>query len=121
MDKNKKLGGKSKGETVTSKTVSPSAVPSTPVIQPPPIDEELAKSIEKFVQELTKQQHKENKDYNALEAVVSEWLKCFIIVGFDLQGNPKVIGHSPTEQDYLSLVEHFRYTLLKIMMRRDGM
>ena len=65
MDTKRKLGKKVKDDVVPPKLTTPPVAPSHPQI-----DEELAKSIEKFVQELTKQQIVANKDFDALESPV---------------------------------------------------
>ena len=55
------------------------------------------------------------KDLEHLDGVVSEFLKAFMILGYDLNGEKAFIMHATNPHDRDALVEHLRTTLLGII------
>lgn len=55
------------------------------------------------------------KDLEHLDAMVSEFLKTFIILGYDLNGEKVFVMHATNPHDKDALVEHLRTTLLGII------
>lgn len=55
------------------------------------------------------------KDLEHLDSVVSEFLKTFMILGYDLNGEKAFIMHATNPHDKDALVEHLRTTLLGII------
>jgi hypothetical protein len=55
------------------------------------------------------------KDLEHLDSVVSEFLKTFMVLGYDLNGEKVFIMHATNPHDRDALVEHLRTTLLGII------
>ncbi len=55
------------------------------------------------------------KDLEHLDNVASEYLKTFMILGYDLNGEKAFIMHATNPHDRDALVEHLRTTLLGII------
>lgn len=55
------------------------------------------------------------KDLEHLDTMVSEYLKAFMVLGYDLNGEKVFIMHATNPQDKDALVEHLRTTLLGII------
>jgi len=55
------------------------------------------------------------KDLEHLDSVVSEFLKAFMVLGYDLNGEKAFIMHATNPNDRDALVEHLRTTLLGII------
>lgn len=55
------------------------------------------------------------KDLEHLDGLVSEFLKAFMILGYDLNGEKTFIMHATNPHDKDALVEHLRTTLLGII------
>jgi hypothetical protein len=55
------------------------------------------------------------KDLEHLDNVASEFLKAFMILGYDLNGEKAFIMHATNPHDRDALVEHLRTTLLGII------
>lgn len=55
------------------------------------------------------------KDLEHLDTVVSEFLKAFMVLGYDLNGEKVFIMHATNPHDRDALVEHLRTTLLGII------
>lgn len=55
------------------------------------------------------------KDLEHLDTVVSEFLKTFMVLGYDLNGEKVFIMHATNPHDRDALVEHLRTTLLGII------
>ena len=55
------------------------------------------------------------KDLEHLDSMVSEFLKAFMVLGYDLNGEKVFIMHATNPNDRDALVEHLRTTLLGII------
>ena len=55
------------------------------------------------------------KDLEHLDVMVSEFLKTFMVLGYDLNGEKVFIMHATNPHDKDALVEHLRTTLLGII------
>jgi hypothetical protein len=84
-------------------------IPSTPI--DPKVEQQ--KALEKvFVEQKKKEYH---RDMNILDSLVAEYLKSYIILGYDLNGNKVGIQHAKSSQESDALVEHLRTTFLNII------
>lgn len=59
------------------------------------------------------------KDLKTLEAVVSEFLKTFIIIGYTFKGEKVTVGHATSQQENDSLSEHLRQMFLRVVNNED--
>jgi hypothetical protein len=59
--------------------------------------------------------HYKVKDLEHLDGLASEYLKTFMILGYDLNGEKAFIMHATNPHDRDALVEHLRTTLLGII------
>jgi hypothetical protein len=59
------------------------------------------------------------RDLESLDGIVEEFLKTFIILGYDFNGEKVQIMHASNPLDRDALVEHLRTTLLGIL-NKDG-
>jgi hypothetical protein len=55
------------------------------------------------------------KDLEHLDGMISEFLKAFMVLGYDLNGEKMFIMHATNPHDKDALVEHLRTTLLGII------
>jgi hypothetical protein len=55
------------------------------------------------------------KDLEHLDLITEEYLKSYMILGYDLNGEKVSIMHAETPHDRDALVEHLRTTLLNII------
>lgn len=55
------------------------------------------------------------KDLEHLDSMVSEFLKTFMVLGYDMNGEKVFIMHATNPHDRDALVEHLRTTLLGII------
>ncbi len=58
-------------------------------------------------------------DYGNLIAAVSEWLDCFIIIGYDLKGDGVVLGNPKSIKDQNSLNELLKNVFIDIMSKNQ--
>jgi hypothetical protein len=121
-DKKKKLSKKSfikKKKNISSEinAITPEEVrPETKLLKKDilQVEEVIKQAFVRFYDNATIKRHKV-KDLEALDTIVSEYLKTFMILGYDLNEEKVIIMHarSPHEKD--ALVEHLRTTLLGII------
>lgn len=88
------------------------------------LDEETLAAIEHAAMhyrpgsiEKSKARRMAEADVLSLEAIVSEYLQSFIVIGYDLSGEKVQMMHARNAQEYDSLVEHARGSLLTLIMR----
>jgi hypothetical protein len=60
------------------------------------------------------------KDLEHLDNIVQEYLKAFIILGYDFNGEKVHIFHAASPFDRDALVEHLRTTLIGIINNNDN-
>jgi hypothetical protein len=60
------------------------------------------------------------KDLEHLDKITQEYLKTFIILGYDLTGEKVHIFHATCPHDKDALVEHLRTTLISIVSNNSG-
>jgi len=94
-----------------------------------PTDKELQELSESMTLDISKTLHQEiqksvskartEQDYEYLQQIVTEYLKCFIIIGYSLDGKAVVIGQANNPQDHNSLVEHLRQTFIRVMQKSN--
>jgi len=78
------------------------------------VEEVIKNAFLRFADAAQLKQHKV-KDLEHLDGVVSEFLKAFMILGYDLNGEKAFIMHATNPHDRDALVEHLRTTLLGII------
>jgi len=75
---------------------------------------EIAKVIQAEIQK-NMQQVKKQEDYEQLQRIMTEYLQCFLVIGYTFDNQPIVIGQSNNAYEYNALVEHLRKTFIRIM------
>jgi len=78
------------------------------------VEEVIKNAFLRFADAAQMKQHKV-KDLEHLDSVASEFLKAFMILGYDLNGEKAFIMHATNPHDRDALVEHLRTTLLGII------
>lgn len=114
----KKKNNKNRGTNNTPKSKSN----ITPIIPIPPISEkealDLLNGILKGNSKRQLQIKKERlSDYNALVSYASEWLDCFMIIGYDLNGDGVAITKANSIKDQNSLSELIKKIFVNIMTK----
>jgi hypothetical protein len=121
-DKNKKKPTKSTKKVIRKKkteTLGLSALENVeenilPEKQLAQVEEVIKSAFLRFADAAQMKQHKV-KDLEHLDSVASEFLKAFMILGYDLNGEKAFIMHATNPHDRDALVEHLRTTLLGII------
>lgn len=83
----------------------------------PEIKEMIKHALENYRTDITKARKMRDTEMKAMEAVVSEFMKNFIIIGYDLAGEKIQMMHALTPQEYDSLIECARGSLLTLMIK----
>lgn len=78
------------------------------------VEEVIKNAFLRFYDNATLKQYKV-KDLEHLDTMVSEFLKAFMILGYDMNGEKTFIMHATNPHDKDALVEHLRTTLLGII------
>jgi hypothetical protein len=78
------------------------------------VEEVIKNAFLRFADVAQMKDHKV-KDLEHLDSVASEFLKAFMILGYDLNGEKAFIMHATNPNDRDALVEHLRTTLLGII------
>ena len=78
------------------------------------VEEVIKSAFLRFYDNAQLKQHKV-KDLEHLDGLASEYLKTFMILGYDLNGEKAFIMHATNPHDRDALVEHLRTTLLGII------
>jgi hypothetical protein len=78
------------------------------------VEEVIKNAFLRFYDNAQLKQHKV-KDLEHLDGLASEFLKTFMILGYDLNGEKAFIMHATNPHDRDALVEHLRTTLLGII------
>lgn len=89
-------------------------IPDLPEKQYTQIEEVIKQALVRFHDAAQIKQYKV-KDLEHLDNVASEFLKAFMILGYDLNGEKTFIMHASNPHDRDALVEHLRTTLLGII------
>jgi len=118
-DKNKKKPTKRSYRKKKTESLGLSALDATeenilPEKQLAQVEEVIKNAFLRFADAAQMKQHKV-KDLEHLDGVVSEFLKAFMILGYDLNGEKAFIMHATNPHDRDALVEHLRTTLLGII------
>jgi hypothetical protein len=118
-EKNKKKGPKkiSTRKRKTSVTELSGINPSEALItqeQALQVEDVIKQAFLRFYDNATVKQHKV-KDLEHLDNIVGEFLKAFMILGYDLNGEKVCIMHAVNPHDRDALIEHLRTTLLGII------
>lgn len=75
------------------------------------VEEVIKQAFLRFYDSAQLKQHRV-KDLEHLDGIVAEFLKAFMILGYDLNGEKVVIMHATNHQEKDALIEHLRTTLL---------
>jgi hypothetical protein len=78
------------------------------------VEEVIKNAFLRFADAAQMKQYKV-KDLEHLDGIVSEFLKAFMVLGYDLNGEKVFIMHASNPNDRDALVEHLRTTLLGII------
>jgi hypothetical protein len=78
------------------------------------VEEVIKNAFLRFADATQMKQYKV-QDLEHLDSVVSEFLKAFMVLGYDLNGEKVFIMHATNPNDRDALVEHLRTTLLGII------
>lgn len=82
------------------------------------IEQVFAQALKQYKDELTQKKSIRNKDLGHLTSIVEEYLSCFAIVGFSLEGDKVCIFNASTAKDEGALVDHLRSTFIDIANNR---
>lgn len=97
------------------------------IITPPPELQEILRKVEESLAAPppppVNQQHQDDLtnmslqkgDIKHLDSIISEFLKCYIIIGYDLTGKKTTISRITNQQDKDGLIEHLRTTFLNVI------
>ena len=118
-DKNKKkptkrVYRKKKTESLGLSALESSVESILPEKQLAQVEEVIKNAFLRFHDAAILKQYKV-KDLEHLDSVASEFLKAFMILGYDLNGEKAFIMHATNPHDRDALVEHLRTTLLGII------
>lgn len=83
----------------------------------PKLQAEIALELRRFNAEKRFANEVLTRDMGVLESVISEYLKTFIVIGYDINGDKITITHATNVQEYDSIVEHARGTLLTVLLK----
>jgi hypothetical protein len=78
------------------------------------VEEVIKNAFLRFADAAQMKQYKV-KDLEHLDSMVSEFLKAFMVLGYDLNGEKVFVMHATNPNDRDALVEHLRTTLLGII------
>jgi len=78
------------------------------------VDEVIREAFTRFYDSASLKQQK-IKDLETLDTISAEFLKTFIILGYDFNGEKVHIMHAQSPQDKDALIEHLRTTFLAII------
>ena len=110
----KKISRKKKTETLGLSALDIVEENILPEKQLAQVEEVIKSAFLRFADAAQMKQHKV-KDLDHLDSVASEFLKAFMILGYDLNGEKAFIMHATNPHDRDALVEHLRTTLLGII------
>ncbi len=87
------------------------------------LPEALLKQINTFLEKevALQQNEKINRikekiaDFAPLEAILKEWLKSFLVIGYTLEGQKFYMGSAKNQQENDALIEHMRSTFFNII------
>lgn len=118
-DKNKKRPSKRSYRKKKTESLGLSALEAVeknilPEKQLAQVEEVIKNAFLRFYDNATLKQYKV-KDLEHLDTMVSEFLKTFMVLGYDLNGEKVFIMHATNPHDRDALVEHLRTTLLGII------
>ena len=94
----------------------------------PPVDSEvshalanmLQNSIDKYAEVAEKQNRESREDFKSLEAVMTEFLDDYIIIGHTLDGQRVVIRYTATPGDLDKLTELCKKVLVRMMVQEQN-
>ena len=112
----------------TKKTTQPvlsgDVVPDTKIVKGdfqsiPGVESLIKEAFTRFYDDKNLERQK-MKDLQHLDGVVEEFLKAYIILGYDLNGEKVHIFHAENSMEKDSLVEHMRTTLMSYLNKENN-
>ena len=82
------------------------------------IEKVFAQALDKYKDELLERKKVSNKELSHLGTIVEEYLSCFVIVGFSLEGEKICLFNAQNDRDEGALVDHLRSTFIDIANNR---
>lgn len=110
----KKVYRKKKTESLGLSAIQATEESILPEKQLAQVEEVIKNAFIRFHDAAVLKQYKV-KDLEHLDTMVSEFLKTFMILGYDLNGEKVFVMHATNPHDKDALVEHLRTTLLGII------
>jgi hypothetical protein len=86
---------------------------------PPDVDEVIKQAFLRFYDVTTLKQNK-LKDLEHLSNICEEFLRAYVILGYDLNGEKVHIMHAKNHHDKDALIEHIRSTLIGMLNSGQG-
>lgn len=90
------------------------------LIEIPQIKQLLIESLMLHKKEQREIQNSKNRDLEHFGAVAEEYLKCFVILGYDLHGDKVSIFNAHNDQEASALLEHVISSLSWLIPRVRG-
>jgi len=82
------------------------------------IEQVFAQAMADYKDELLSKTKRHNKDLSHLSRIVEEYLSCFALVGFSMEGDKVCIFNAQNAKDEGALVDHLRSTFIDIANNR---
>jgi len=83
------------------------------------IEQIFAQALAEYREELPSRKKHSNKEFAYLSSMIEEYLSCFVLVGFSLEGNRVCIFNASNAKDEGALVDHLRSTFTDIVENRQ--
>jgi len=106
-------------------SVTPTPLSTNEELLPIPKSEQInienlfAQALQKYKEEIIKAKKRGEKEFGHLNSIIEEYLSCFVLVGFTLQGEKICIFNANNQRDEGALVDHLRSTFNEIANNRD--
>ncbi len=82
------------------------------------IEQVFAQALDRYKNELIDRKKDSCKELNHLSSIVEEYLSCFALIGFSLEGDKVCIFNANNARDEGALVDHLRSTFIEIASNR---
>jgi hypothetical protein len=82
------------------------------------IEQVFAQALSKYKDELLSKTKQHNKDLSHLSNIVEEYLSCFALIGYSIEGDKVCVFNAHNAKDEAALVDHLRSTFIDIANNR---
>lgn len=82
------------------------------------IEQVFAQALSKYKDELLNKTKQHNKDLSHLSNMVEEYLSCFALIGYSIEGDKVCVFNAHNAKDEAALVDHLRSTFIDIANNR---